>query len=393
MSTLVQAKQIKNEVEAMKFVINRDHLVSGLQKVQNIVGARSNMPVLNNVKVEADSDTITLTTSNLDLGMRCKIKTEAGNLPGAITLPVKKLLTIVKALPNIEVIFETYDSDQAKITSGGSLFRIMGINGDQFPELPVLANAKHFVVPQKDILRMIKSVSYAQSTDENRKMLNGVYFNFADNQLTLVATDGKRLGLITKELEVPKENEGSFILPAKTAIELERLLGHEGNVTVSFNNKQVAFIIDNGTQAQESGLVANLYLVSKIVESNYPNYKQVIPNEVIHRVKLDREFLLESLLRVSLVTNDKQNSITLKISKNLLEITAFSAELGESHESMAIDFDKVDVDLVFNPQFLIDPLRSLSNDEVYFEFKDELSPGLFRTNDSFLCVIMPLRLS
>lgn len=377
----------------MKFIINRDHFVSGLQKVQNIVGTRSNMPVLNNVRVEAEADNIILTTSNLEIGMRCKIKTETNNLTGAITLPVKKLLTIVKVLPNIEVILETFDSDQAKITSGGSLFRIMGINEEQFPELPTITDGKSFTVPQNDILRMIKSVSYAQSNDENRKMLNGVYFNFADNQLTLVATDGKRLGLISKEIEVLKENEGSFILPAKTAVELERLLGHEGNVTISFNGKHVAFDIDIGLQAQESGFVANFYLISKIVESNYPNYKQVIPNEVIHRVKLDREFLLESLLRVSLVTNDKQNSITLKISKNLLEVTAFSVELGESHESMAIDFDKVNVELVFNPQFLIDPLRSLSNDEVFFEFKDEISPGLFKTNDSFLCVIMPLRLT
>jgi DNA polymerase-3 subunit beta len=393
MTLTSQVKTELNETAPMKFVINRDHFCSGLQKVQNIVGARSNMPVLNNVKIETENDAIVLTTSNLEIGMRCKIKTEGDNPFGAITLPVKKLLTIVKVLPNIEVTLETFDSDQAKITSGGSHFRIMGIGENQFPALPIISEGMQLTVPQKDILRMIKSVSYAQSTDENRKMLNGVYFNFADNQLTLVATDGKRLGLITKEIEIAKENEGSFILPAKTAIELERLLGYEGNVTVVFNSKQVAFDIDIGIQAKETGLVGNLYLISKVVESNYPNYKQVIPNEVIHRVKLDRELLLESLLRVSLVTNEKQNSITLKISTNLLEITAFSAELGESHESMAIDFDKANVELVFNPQFLIDPLRSLTNDEVFFEFKDELSPGLFRTNDSFLCVIMPLRLT
>lgn len=385
----------QNGIQPMKFTINRDHFVSGLQKVQNIVGARSNMPVLNNVllKIDNDNNYLSLTTTNLELGICCKIKIEAGHQLGAITLPVKKLLTIIRALPNIEVVLETFDSNQAKITSGGSLFRIMGIEEDAFPVLPLITDSNQFIVPQNDILRMIKSVSYAQSTDENRKMLNGVYFSFVENQLILVATDGKRLGLITKEVGIAKEKEGSFILPAKTAVELERLLGHDGNVTISFNNKQVTFNIEVGEQNQEMGLVSNLYLVSKVVESNYPNYKQVIPTETVYRVKLDRELLLESLLRASLVTNDKHNSIKLKISKNLLEVSAFSVELGESHESMAIDFDQVNVELVFNPQFLMDPLRSLSNDEIFFEFKDELSPGLFKTVDSFLCVIMPLRLN
>lgn len=377
----------------MKFTINRDHFASGLQKVQNIVGTRSNVPVLNNVKIETEEDCIVLTTSNLEISMRCKIKTEANNQVGSITLPVKKLLTIIKVLPDIQVVLETNDSNQAKILSGNSLFRIMGMSDDIFPALPTITDSNQYTIPQNDILKMIKSISYAQSTDENRKMLNGIYFSFIDNQLTLVATDGKRLGLTTKEIEIAKEKEGSFILPAKTVLELERLLGHEGNVVISFNNKQVSFDIELGTQSREAGFVSSIYLISKVVESNYPNYKQVIPSETVHRIKLDRELFLECLLRASLVTNDKQNSIILKISKNLLEVTAFSAELGESHESMAIDFDKIEAELVFNPQFLIDPLRSLSNDEVIFEFEDELSPGLFRTADAFLCVIMPLRLA
>lgn len=377
----------------MKFTINRDHFVSGLQKVQNIVGTRSNTPVLNNVLIRAENDFISLTTTNLDLGISCQIKTESNNIPGAITLPVKKLLTIVRALSNIEVVLETSDSNQAKIISGGSFFRIMGIGEELFPLLPKIVDANQYSLPQNDVLRMIKSVSYAQSTDENRKMLNGVYFNFVDDQLIMVATDGKRLGLTTKGVNVEEGKAGSFILPARTAVELERLLSHEGNVTISFNNKQVTFDMEVGEQSQEAGLISNIYLISKVVESNYPNYKQVIPSETVYRVKLDRELFLECLLRASLVTNEKHNSIKLKISKNLLEVTAFSQELGESHESMAIDFDQANVELVFNPQFLMDPLRSLSDDEVIFEFKDELSPGLFRTMNSFLCVIMPLRLN
>lgn len=378
----------------MEFTINRDHLASGLQKVQNIVGTRSNMPILSNVLLKVEDGQISLTTTNLDLGICCKIKTETNSKAGAITLPVKKLLTIVKSLPNIEVNFKMTSSNQAKITSGGAVFRIMGIGEEAFPLLPVFADDNQFIIPQYDLLRMIKNVSYAQSNDENRYMLNGVYFSFQDNKLTLVATDGRRLGLASKEIPIEDGKARSFILPAKTGAELERLLGQECDVKISFNDKQVAFEIEIGAQSQENGLVSNIYLISKIVESTYPNYKQVIPSETIHRVKMDRELLLECLSRAALVTNEKSNSIKLKISKNLLEVSASSPELGESHESMAIDFDNQNIELAFNPQFLMDPLRSLSNDEVYFEFKDELSPGLFKTIGSIgpsLCVIMPLR--
>lgn len=375
----------------MKFKINRDHFVAGLQKVQNIVGNRVDMPILNNVLIKVEPDHICLTTTNINLGIRCQVKTESENKVGSITLPVKKLLTIVRALPSLQVDLEATDSGQAKITSGGAMFRIMGIGEEDFPQLPTIADIEGFVVTQNELLKMIKSVSYAQSTDENRHMLNGVYFSFKDGKLTLVATDGKRLGLATKEMSVKQENEKSFILPAKTAAELERLLGTEKNVTISFNNKQAVFDIEINEQNQEIGLISNIYLVSKVVDSIYPNYKQVIPSETVHRVRLDRELLLECLSRAALVTNEKSNSVKLKIANNLLEISASSPELGESQESMAINSENANVELAFNPQFLIDPLKSLYNDEVYFEFKDELSPGLFKTLDSFLCVIMPLR--
>ncbi|PWU06240.1 MAG: DNA polymerase III subunit beta [Verrucomicrobia bacterium] len=375
----------------MKFKINRDHFVAGLQKVQNIVGNRVDMPILNNVLIKVEPDHICLTTTNINLGIRCHIKTEPNNQVGSITLPVKKLLTIVRALPNLAVDLEASDSYQAKITSGGARFKIMGMSETDFPPLPTIADLEGYVVTQNELLKMLKSVSYAQSTDENRHMLNGVYFSFKEGKLTLVATDGKRLGLATKELPTTQESEKSFILPAKTAAELERLLGQEKNVTISFNNKQAVFDIELDSQNEETGLLSNIYLVSKVVDSIYPNYKQVIPSETVHRVKIDRELLLECLSRAALVTNEKSNSVKLKISNNLLEITASSPELGESQESMAINSENANVELAFNPQFLIDPLKSLYNDEVFFEFKDELSPGLFKTLDSFLCVIMPLR--
>ncbi len=375
----------------MKFKINKDHFSSGLQQVLNVVATRSTMPILSNVLIEAEESYISLTTTNLDLGIRCRIKADVSET-GSLTLPVRKLATIVRELPQSDVFIETGDNQQAKITSGGSLFKIMGISSEEFPPLPTFENRKVFELSQEQIVGMLKSVSYAQSNDENRYILNGVYFNFADEKLTLVATDGRRLGLTALETEISDENAGSLILPAKTVAELERLMGKGKKVKIAFNDRQAAFEIDID-ESSDSGLVDHLYLVSKIVEGNYPNYRQVIPKETEHRVKIERELMLECVHRAALVTSDKSNSVKLKVTKNLLEISGSSTEYGESHESMAIAYDGPEVQVAFNPQFLMEPLKALTKDEVFFEFKDELSPGLFKTLDNFICVIMPLRLN
>ncbi|MDB2357818.1 DNA polymerase III subunit beta [Opitutales bacterium] len=375
----------------MKFKINQDHFSNGLQQVLNVVGSRATMPILSNVLIEAEEGHISLTTTNLDLGIRCRIKADVSE-PGGITLPVRKLATIVRELPQNDVFIETSDNNQAKITSGGSLFKIMGISTEEFPPLPTFENRHVFELSQTEIVSMLKSVSYGQSNDENRYILNGVYFNFADAKLTLVATDGRRLALTALDTEISEDNAGSLILPAKTVAELERLMGKGEKVKIAFNDRQAAFEIsidDTG----DTGLVDHLYLVSKIVEGNYPNYRQVIPKETEHRVKIERELMLECVHRAALVTSDKSNSVKLKMSKNLLEISGSSSEFGESHESMAIAYDGPEVQVAFNPQFLMEPLKALTKDEVFFEFKDELSPGLFKTLDNFICVIMPLRLN
>jgi len=375
----------------MKFKIQRDHFVTGLQQVLNVVGTRATMPILSNVLIQAEGDQLSLTTTNLDLGIRCQIKAEVLNA-GGITLPVRKLATIVRALPDAEVEVDASSGNQAKITSGGSLFRIMGIAQEEFPPLPSFADQHVFNLKQDDILGMLKSVSYAMSSDENRYILNGVYFVFGDEKLTLVATDGRRLALTGKELEVTEENAGNFILPAKTVTELEKALGQGEDLKITFTDRQVAFEIRISGD-DDSGLVDSVYLVSKIVEGNYPNYRQVIPKETESRIKIERELMAECVQRAALVTSDKNNSVKLKLADNLLEISGSSPEYGESHESMAIAYEGSEVQVAFNPYFLLDPLKALNADEIYFEFKDELSPGVFKTLDDFLCVIMPLRLS
>ena len=374
----------------MKFKINRDHFSNGLAQVLNVVGSKATMPILSNVLIEADKDYILLTTTNLDLGIRCKLKAEVKE-SGAVTLPVKRLATIVRELPNVDVTVDGSPNHQVKLTSGGSNFRIMGIGKEEFPPLPEFGDEKSFTLEQAELTAMLKSVSYAQSSDETRYILNGVYFSFKDGKLSLVATDGRRLALTSKEIEVPATSAGSIILPAKTVSELVRMLDKGEKLKISFNERRASFQIN--TDKDSSGLIDSIYLYSKVVEGNYPNYNQVIPKETHQRIKLERELFLQCVHRAALVCSEKSNSVKVKLSSNLLEITAQSPDFGEAHESMAIAYSGPELQVAFNPQFIMDPLRALTKDEVFFEVKDEVSPGVFKTLESFICVIMPVRLS
>lgn len=400
----------------MKFKINRDNFSNGLQQVLNIVSIRSTMPILSNVLIEAKKDNVIhLTTTNLDIGIRACIQADEVETEGEITLPVRRLAMIIRELPNVEVFFKASSNNQAQVESGGSRFRFMGIAKDEFPDLASLKGSREFILPQSDLTRMLRSVSYAQSTDINRHTLNGVHFNTKEGKISLVATDGRRLALISSEIQssskdpidslisedkllsktldyslIQKEKEG-FILPANTVAELERLLGKGDSIRFVFDERKVAFTIEvNEKKDNVSGLVGSIYLVSKIVEGDYPNYQEAIPKQAQFRIKLERELMLECVNRAALVTSDKNHSITIKITNNLLEIFASSPEYGESHESMAIQYEGEEVQLVFNPIFIIDLLKALSNDEVILEFQNNMSAGVFKTNANFLCVIMPL---
>ncbi|MBO5781495.1 MAG: DNA polymerase III subunit beta [Opitutales bacterium] len=375
----------------MKFKINKEHFSIGLKQVSNVVSSKPQMPVLNNVLIKAENGKVLLTTTNLDLGIRCSITADVEE-EGDITLPVKRLEKIVASTPEKEITIESSDGQTARIRSGRyEAPRFNGLKSEDFPPLPSFVDQHTFEFSALELSSMLRSVSYAQSNDENRYILNSVYFNFDAGKLTLVATDGRRLALISRDVPMSDGDEGSIILPAKTVAELEKLLPQGKSVRISFNERQVAFDIAIADDSESKGLAGSIYLVSKIVEGSYPNYKQVIPKETDRRIKIERELMSETVQRVSIITNEKQNSVKLKIGENALEISAQSVEFGESREVIDVEYSGPEVQIGFNPEFLLSPLRNLTKDEIFFEFKDEMSPGVFKTLDNFICVVMPLR--
>jgi DNA polymerase-3 subunit beta len=364
----------------MKLSVSKEKLLEGLQTVQNVVSTRTTLPILSNVLLEAAEGQLRLTTTDLDVGMRGAIEA-AVEKPGATTLPARRLFTIVRELPSAEIMIEVDAKSVASIRCGPSYFKILGLPEEEFPPLPKFDGAKTFTLRQKDLKDGLRKTAYAISTDETRYVLNGILFSFKDNKLTLVATDGRRLALVDIELEFPRSHEVDIILPTKAVTELSRLVSEEGDIRMSVSENQVAFEVD-GT-----------LLVSKLIEGNYPNYRQVIPPEAKERITLEREAFLSTVHRVSLLSSEKSNSVKLVFSKNNIDIIANTPEVGEARESLAVSYKGREFSVAFNPEFLMAPLRNLPNDEVFLDLIDEMSPGVLKVQSPFLYVLMPMRIS
>ena len=364
----------------MKFSVTKEKLLECLQQVQNVVSTRTTLPILSNVLLQTNGSEVRLTTTDLDVGVRGSFEAQIEK-EGATTLPARRLFTIIRELPSSEIQFDVDGKNAASIRSGQSFFKILGLPEEEFPPLPKFDDSKVVTIRQKDLRDGLRKTSYAISTDETRYVLNGVLFSFKDNKLTLVATDGRRLAMLDIDLEFPRSHEADIIVPTKAVTELQRLLTDDGDVRVSVGGSQIAFDLNNSL------------LVSKLIEGNYPNYRQVIPGEMKERVTLERETFLNSLRRVSLLASDKSNSVKLNFSKNNIDITANTPEVGEAKESLPVAYKGREFSIAFNPEFLMAPLRNLAEDEIFLDLIDEMSPGVIKIQSPFLYVLMPMRIS
>lgn len=364
----------------MKLNITRNDLLNGLQTVQNVVNIKSTLPVLSNVLMTAKDNELILTTTDLDVSIQRKVEAKSAR-NGGVTLPARRLFSIVRELPEGEIEIEVNEKNNATVKSGSSYFRIIGLSEEDFPPVAQADEKQSYTIEQASLKEMLRKTAYAASTDETRYVLNGVLLSFANGKITVVATDGRRLALFEYELDFPKEAERDIILPTKTVNELIHSLGDEGDAVVRAQDNSVRF---------EFG---NVILTSKLIEGTYPNYKQVIPSQCEERVAVERESLLFSLKRVGLLASDKSNAAKLSFGKNKLSITMNTPDVGEARETIPIKYSGKEISVAFNPEYVVDPLRTLAADEVFLELTDDLSPGVIKCDTPFLYVLMPMRVN
>ncbi len=364
----------------MKFRIARDAFLDSLQQVQHVVSNRTTLPILSNVLIEASGGSLRLTTTDLDVGVSGTVDAEVSK-DGSTTMPVKRLVSIIRELPDAEVEVAVDAKNVASITCGPSFFKIIGLAHGEFPPLPDFKEAKEYKIPQGLLRESLKKTSYAISNDETRYVLNGIFTAFKEGKLTLVATDGRRLAMVENDLEFPASHETDFIIPTKAVQELQRLLGENGDAIARLSDNQIVFEVGSSV------------IVSKLIEGNYPNYRQVIPGEAKETLKLGREALLETARRVSLLSSEKSNSVKLVVGDGGIDVTANSPDIGEAKESMSVNYGGKEIAIAFNPEFLMAPLRNLEDEEVQLDLIDEMSPGVLRGSGSFLYVLMPMRVT
>ncbi len=362
----------------MKIKIIRSKFLDGLKKVQNIVASKGSLQIIQNVLLCAKDNQLYLTTTDLDISIRSMVSCEVIG-EGSTTLPVKLLSESIAKVAEGPVEIETDQDDKAVISAGTAIFNIAGMNVADFPQLPQDTDSFAYNMNQITLREMLRKTSYAVSKDDSRKTLKGVLMSFIDGKLTMVATDGRRLALVEHEVEFPGDQNRDIILPNKVVAELQRSLSSEGNVSVTVEKSQVSFNLGD-TQ-----------IYSKLIDDVYPNYRQIIPGACSERVTVDRKALLDALDRVSIMTMDKSNSTRLTFEANRLTVASTAADVGAARDTVPIKYSGNTIEIVFNPQFVMDPLKAIDEDEIFIELTNGVSPALIKCSVSFLYIMMPLR--
>ncbi|MFH0762974.1 MAG: DNA polymerase III subunit beta [Candidatus Omnitrophota bacterium] len=363
----------------MKVSIKRNILLNGIQTVQNIITAKSALPILLNILIETQQDKMRLTATDLDIGINCVIPVDVQE-PGAITVPAKRFSDIIKELSSDNINLTTKKNNSVIIEAESCQFKIMGLAKDEFPKLPEFKDKEVVQLEQAALKQILGLVSFAASMDETRYILNGILFKVVKNTLTLVATDGKRLAIVEKKINQEATKEISIIVPIKTIHELNRNLQEEGELSLVLGNNQVLF--DMGDKI----------IISRLIEGEFPDYQQVVPAVSGNKIVINRDQFMFAVKRAALLSTPDYQAVKLEVFKNKLVISKSTPDVGESREEVPIDYQGKEMVVGFNPHYLMDVLKNINEQNVGFELVDSEKPGVIRI-DGYVYVVLPMRLS
>ena len=357
-------------------------LLEALQSVAGIVERRHTLPILANVLLKKTGDEIEFTTSDLEIQVRTSatLGGDEGNF--STTVGARKLIDILRSLPGDQVVTLSAAQSKLTLTGGKSRFTLQTLPSDDFPLVNEAVDfGPVFSVPQKTLKTLINQVHFAMAVHDIRYYLNGILFVAEGRQLTLVATDGHRLGLAQAQLEndIPKQE---VILPRKTVLELQRLLKDEDTpIEMRFAGNQARFNF------------SGLEFVTKLVEGKFPDYNRVIPKNHKNSVILGRAALLSSLQRAAILTSEKFKGVRFNIEPGLLRIASSNAELEEAKEELEIDYNGDEIEVGFNVTYLMDALANISQEMVKIELQDGNASALITVPEQtgFKYVVMPMR--
>jgi len=307
----------------MKFQISKDELLSCIQKVQNVISPKTALPILSNILIEAHNNKLRLSATDLDIGITCVIPVDIQET-GAITVPAKRFGDIIRDLPSNNLNIHTKKNNMVVVETQSCQFKIMGLPFEEFPKLPEFQN-KEVIKIEQDILKpALTLTSLAVSFDETRYILNGILFKINKNNLTLVATDGKRLAIMERGIKQESEKDIYIIIPIKTIHELNRNLKNTGEMSLILGVNQVLFDL------------GDMVIVSRLIEGEFPDYRQVIPPISENKIRVNREEFLLAVKRAALLVTPDYQAVKLEVFKDKLVVSKSTPDIGESREEVEI---------------------------------------------------------
>lgn len=371
----------------MEFTIDRADLLQSLGLAQGVVERRNTMPILANILVEADGEHLAVSATDLEVhikrGCAAKVKTA-----GTATVGARKLFELIRELKPGEVTLRSLDNDFVEITSNRSKVKLVGLAPSDFPNFPQRSSKSGTTIELavESLSQAIDRTLFAVSSDDTRAHLGGVLLTAHEGGIRFVGTDGHRLALA--DLEVGDSGgdaiEKGIILPRKGLAELRKLLDEaEGTAKIR--------LLGNALRVEQG----DVELVMRLVDGEFPNYEQVVPDSTNIRVAVDRGELFSALRRVSVVASDRARGVRIGLEKNLLKVSASSPDFGEASEEIEIKYSGDPINVGFNARYLTDVLNVLPEDRgVVLGLSDETSAGVISSedDDSYSYVVMPMRL-
>jgi len=371
----------------MDFSIEKSRVLKELALTQGVVEKKTTIPILSNLLMEVEGENLRISATDLDLGVCCncpvKVKT-----PGSGTIPAKRLIEIVRSLPEAEVHFKALENHWIQVTCERSSFKLVGMAKDNFPMLPVVPPALA-ALPANVLATAIQKTVFAISNEESRYTLNGALLLLRPGSVAMVATDGHRLALIERDIEVAGlKNELKLLIAKKAMGELVRLLSEgEGELPVSISKDEGHLFLSLGQRV----------LICRMLTGQFPNYEAVLPRENSRVLQLEKESISAAVRRVALLADERTRAVRIHVENGQLEISSSSGEYGEAREVLDTAYQDEAMQIGFNYQYLLDFFNVVEGaGKISLELKDEQSAGQFRPVEGgayrYRYVVMPMRI-
>jgi DNA polymerase III subunit beta len=366
---------------SVKISSSKDELVSALSVVSRAVSTRSTVQVLSGILVRAEGDRVELAATDMELSLRLPLEAEVEG-SGSVVVPGRLLVDLARLLPEGDVTLEQRAEEAVlEVTGGPSASRLHTYSAEDFPKLPGVESVQTFSVDRAAFLETAARVARAASRDESRPVLTGILVRFEGGRLVMAATDSYRMSVKETELETEGAPDLEAIVPARALAELARIAADADGLRIGVQENHVVFN------------AGGVWLTTRRIDGQFPNYKQLIPETFEHQVALPREEFLEVVRRTSVMAQ-RNSPIRLRFAEGEVTVSAQTQDVGEARESLPVAFSGEQLEIGFNPEFLRDGVESVDSDEVQLRLISSLRPGLIRADDeNFSYLIMPIRLA